>query len=112
LSLGLFLFAIIQIVYIFVTRQILQYSLGALIGLVLSLISVKRSSLYKSWYTRGIFEQALHYGNDIEKMFKDEWPEDKVTTPARRKPRAKTKASTRSSNTTTTKTSATKKKAT
>ncbi len=95
LSLGLFLFALTQIAYIFITGQILGYGLGALLGLIFSFIAVKRSALYKSWYTRGVFEQALHYGNSLQKMFQGEWPEQTpVPAPAPpKKPRTRTKAS-------------------
>ena len=95
LSLGLFLFALTQIAYIFITGQILGYGLGALLGLIFSFIAVKRSALYKSWYTQGVFEQALHYGNSLQKMFQAEWPEQTpVPAPAPlKKPRTRTKAS-------------------
>ena len=89
-SLGLFLFSITQIAYIFITGQVWRYSLGALLGLLFSFIAIKRSTLYKSWYIRGVFEQALHYGTSVEKMFKDEWPAEQA--PAR-KPRVRAKAS-------------------
>jgi hypothetical protein len=94
LSLGLCLFALTQVTFIILTGHILQYSLGAALGLLLSFIAIKRSALFKTWYVKGIFEQALHYGNNIEKMFKDEWPvvEASAAKPAR-KPRTKTKMS-------------------
>ena len=92
-SFGLFLFALTQTAYVFLTGEILKYGLGALIGLLLSFIAVKRSAVFKSWYFLGIFEQALHYGNNVEKMFKDEWPAEKDPSPApARKPRARLKA--------------------
>jgi hypothetical protein len=114
LSLGLFLFALTQIAYIFITGQVLRYGLGTTLGLVFAFIAIKRSALYKSWYTRGIFEQALHYGNSLEKMFKEAWPAGKVPEPPpppapapARKPRARTKTG----ETMTVKTRTTKKKA-
>ena len=111
LSLGIFTFALIQIAYIFTTGRFLQYGLGALLGLLFSFIAVKRSALFKSWYTQGIFEQALHYGTKVEAMFEGARPPEPTppppTTPARR-PRTRSKAS----GTTTAKTSITKKKAT
>jgi hypothetical protein len=80
-----------------------------LLGLGFSLITVKRSALYKSWYMQGIFEQALHYGNNVEKMFNEEWPTEGISAPARtKKPRARAKAR----GSTTSKTRATKPKAT
>jgi len=102
LSLGLFLFALTQIAYMFLAGQVLRYSLGALLGLAFSFIAIKRSALYKSWYTLGIFEQALHYGTNVQNMFKEEWPAEKEPAPhpepaappaPTRKPRAKTKTS-------------------
>jgi hypothetical protein len=102
LSLGLFLFALTQIIYIFLTGQVLQYGLGALLGLAFSYITVKRSALFKGWYIQGTFEQALHYGNNVQAIFKQEWPADKTPEPApppapapapARKPRTRTKAS-------------------
>ncbi len=93
LSLGLFLFALTQIAYIFITGQILGYGLGALLGLAFSFIAVKRSALFKSWYSQGIFEQALHYGTSVEKMFKDERQAEKDPSSApARKTRSKVKA--------------------
>jgi hypothetical protein len=109
LSLGLCLFALTQIAYIVLTGHFLQYGLGAILGLVFSFIAIKRGALFKGWYTQGIFEQALHYGNNIERMFEEEWPEEKAPKPApTRKPRARAKTSTKSSNTTATKTRTTK----
>jgi hypothetical protein len=112
-SFGLFFFALTQIAFVFLTGELMRYGLGTMIGLLLSFIAVKRSALFKEWYYLGIFEQALHYGNNIEKMFKGEWPEEKApkSTPAR-KPRSRAKASQKTSNTTTTKTKTTKKQAT
>ena len=78
--------------------------LAALFGLLFSFIAIKRSALYKSWYIRGVFEQALHYGTSVEKMFKGEWPAEQAPV---RKPRARAKTSTSK----TSKTKATKKKA-
>jgi MFS family permease len=99
LSLGLFLFALTQIAYIFITGQILGYGLGALLGLAFSFVVVKRSALFKGWYIQGTFEQALHYGTSVEKMFKEEWPAEKSPEPApppapapAKKPRTRTKA--------------------
>ena len=103
LSLGLLLFALTQVAYLFITGQFLGYGLGALLGLVFSFIAVKRSALYKGWYIQGTFEQALHYGNDVQNMFKGEWAAEKPAAPPpqepppapapARKPRAGTKAS-------------------
>ncbi len=106
LSLGLFLFGLIQLAYIFITGQIMQYGLGTLLGVGFSFLTVKRSALYKGWYTRGIFEQALHYGTSLQMMFERERPEENapVPVPAKtpvpppipvRKPRTRTKTNTK-----------------
>lgn len=113
LSLGLFLFALTQVAYIFITNQFLGYGIGALLGLAFSFVAIKRSALFKGWYSHGIFEQALHFGTNLEKMFKEEWPTEKAPEPApvqapTRKPRARAKAGTAASS----KTRATKQKAT
>lgn len=102
LSLGLFLFALTQVAYVFITGKILEYSLGALLGFVFSFVAIKRSMIFKGRYFRGIFEQALHYGTSVEKMFKEEWTAEKATEPPpppapapppARKPRTRAKAS-------------------
>ena len=92
LSLGLALFTLTQAAYIFITGQALRYSLGTLLGLLFSFVAIKQSAQFKSWYTQGIFGQALHYGTSVEKMFKEKWPVEKTPAPTR-KPRARTKAS-------------------
>jgi hypothetical protein len=72
LSLALFLFALIQFIHIFTAGNILQYDLGTLLGLAFAFLAIRKSALFKGWYWKGIIEQALHYGNDVEKIFKEE----------------------------------------
>ena len=92
LSLVLFLFALTQGAFIFITGQVLRYILGTLFGLFFSFIAIKRSAIFKSWYSQGIFEQALHYGTSVEKMFKEEWSVEKTPAPVE-KPRGRGKTS-------------------
>ena len=111
-SFGLFLFALTQLAYIFRTGELLKYGLGALSGLLLSFIAVKRSAVFNRWYFLGIFEQALHYGASVEAMFEAEWsarvtPEPAPPPPPARKPGTRAKAT----GTAATKTRAVKKKA-
>jgi hypothetical protein len=68
LSLGLFLFALVQIVQIIIKGFSVLPIVISIAGLILSYTSIKRSKLYNVWYWDNVFEQALHYRKDITAM--------------------------------------------
>lgn len=68
LSLGLFLFALAQIIQIIINGFSAFPIVSSIGGLIFSYVAVKRSKLYNFWYWDGIFEQGLHYRKDIPEL--------------------------------------------
>ncbi len=72
LSLGLFLFGLVQIAELISVGFSIPSILICLVMLAFSFVAIKRSSLYNLWYWSAIFEQALHYGSSVQEMFSKE----------------------------------------
>jgi hypothetical protein len=72
LSLGLFLFGLVQIMELIRAGFSLSSILICIAMWAFSFIAIKRSSLYNQWYWSAIFEQALHYGSSVQEMFSKE----------------------------------------
>ena len=77
LSLGLFIFGLIQIADIIKTDFYVSSTALGLTSLVFSFVAIKRSALFNLWYWSAIFEQSLHYGSSVQEMFSREKRENK-----------------------------------
>ena len=68
LSLGLFLFSLVQIIQVIINGVSALPIVSFIAGLIFSYVAVKRSKLYNFWYWDSIFEQGLHYRKEIPEL--------------------------------------------
>jgi hypothetical protein len=68
ISLGLFLYALLQIIAILQTGIAFPYLIQIILSVALSAMALKQCRNYDRWYNRDIIKEALNYGSSLNEV--------------------------------------------